>query len=191
MAADLVYGVKLMTLTEVNADGSAKTGGKVVKITAPQQVSFEAQVTEGNRVEQRGGDALVCVVEEDDEIWGMNATFTEAKLSLEAMALIIGAGTTTGTSPDITAFEAPTLATQKAGRTPFKAEVYATEYSEGVHDEGDIEGYIKITLPLCKGRVPSFSQQDRNFVVPSYTLRSRETATMGCYKIEKIASLPA
>lgn len=187
------YGVKLLVLTELNADGSEKVGGKVVRITTPQQVSYDPQIIEGSRQELRGGDGVVATVEDDDILVGMNATFQDAILDFEAMAMI-GGGTLVGTAPDYTGYIPPTIAEQKANpRPPFKAEIYTAEYAEGAQDASDIVGYIKVTLWNAKGRIPTFAQQDRTFVVPSYTIKGRENKAQmkPAFTIDKVANLPA
>ncbi|NPV80745.1 MAG: hypothetical protein HPY52_10795 [Firmicutes bacterium] len=187
------YGVRLLVLTELNQDGSDKTGAKVVRVTTPQQVSFDPQIIEGSRQELRGGDGLVATVEDDDVLVGMNATFQDAVLDFEAMAMI-GGGTLVGTPPNYTGYIPNTVAQEKANpRLPFKAEIYAAEYAEGSQDSSDVVGYVKVTLWNAKGRIPTFAQQDRNFAVPSYTIKSRENKAQSkpAFTIDKVANLPA
>lgn len=193
MAVKPTYGCRLVVLTELNADGSEKIGGKTVRIDTPQQVSFEPQITEGQNQELRGGDGLVAKIEEDDVLTGMNATFQDAVLNYEAMQLLAG-GTLVGTAPDYTGYTPPTTAEQKANPTPpVKAEIYYAEYAEGSQLLSGMTGYQKVTLWFCKGTIPSWTQQDRNFGVPSYTLKSRENQAQNkpAFTIEDVATLPA
>lgn len=194
------YGVKLLVLTELEQDGSEKADGRVVRITTPQQVSYDPQVIEGSRQELRGGDSLKATVEDEDVLVGMNATFQDAVLDFEAMALLAG-GTLvkTGEAPNevITGYTPLTIAEQATTpRSPFKAEVYQAEYGDGAQDASDLVGYIKVTLHYAKSRVPSFSQQDRTFTVPSYTIKGRENKAdsknvLPAFEIERVATLPA
>lgn len=187
--ADNVYGVRLVVLTELKQDGSAKTDGKVVRIDSPQQVQYSANIKEGQETELRGGDRLIATVKEDDVLTSLTATFQDAKLNIDAMALI-GGGTVTGTGATAK-YDAPTMS--DTTRTPFMAEIYSTIYGDGAKTAGDIEGYKKVTLNYAKGRIPAFTQQDRNFMVPSYTITSTENGSTGKgpFSIETVASLPS
>lgn len=187
--ADNVYGVKLVVLTELNQDGSTKADGKVIKISTPQEVSYSPNIKEGSEQELRGGDRLIAVVKDEDELTSITATFKDAKLDIDAMALI-GGGTVTGTG-EAAKYEAPKMGDNV--RTPFKAEIYSAIYADGSSTAGDIVGYMKVTLPYAKGRIPTFSQQDKTFVVPSYTIVGTDNRAqdLSCYSIERVAALPA
>jgi len=183
-----VYGVKLVVLTELKQDGSTKADGKVIRIDTPQEVSYSPNIKEGQETELRGGDRLIATVKEDDVLTSLTATFKDATLDIEAMKLI-GGGTITGTG-DTAVYNAPTMS--DTTRTPFKAEIYSAIYGDGAKTAGDIEAYKKVTLNYAKGRIPAFTQQDRNFMVPSYTITSTENSTTskGPFSIETVASLP-
>lgn len=192
-----LYGVRLLVLTELKLDGAKKTtGAKSVRIDTPQQVSFDPQITEGAKHEHRGGDRLIATIEELDKLTGMNATFQDALLSYEAMALI-GGGTvqTTGVEPNIkaTGYTPPTLAEQAVARPPFMAEVYIAQYSEGSQAESAIVGYTKVTLWNCLGNIPTFTAQDQNFLVPSYTIKSRDNLSQSkpSFTLDDVTELPA
>lgn len=186
--ANNVYGVRRVVLTELNQNGSAKTEGKTITIDTPQEVSYSPNIKEGAETEQRGGDRLVAVVKDEDELVSITATFKDAKLNIDAMALI-GGGTVTGTG-GTAKYEAPKMGDYI--RTPFKAEIYSAIYADGSSTAGDIVGYMKVTLPYAKGRIPTFSQQDKTFTVPSYTIVGTDNRAedLSCYSIERVASLP-
>lgn len=190
------YGVKLLVLTELDMGGAEKVGGKVVKVDTPQEVSFDPQIIEGSKQELRGGDRLLATVKEQDLLAGINAAFKDAVLNYEAMEIIGGGkALTTGVEPDITVtgYEPPTLAEQQTARTPFKAEVYVSEYARGTQNEGDIAGYTKVTLWKCTGRVPSFAAADKGFMVPSYTIKSEDNDAQEkpCFTMDHAEALPA
>ena len=187
--ADNVYGVKLVVLTELKQDGSTKADGKVIKISTPQEVSYSPNIKEGSEQELRGGDKLIATVKDDDVLTSITATFKDAKLDIDAMALI-GGGTVTGTG-ETAKYAAPKMS--ETTRTPFKAEIYSAIYGDGSNTAGDIEAYVKVTLNYAKGRIPSFSQQDRTFMVPSYTITGTDNNSLGVgpFSIEQVASLPA
>lgn len=196
MSKGPLYGVRLMVLTELEADGKVKADGKIVKIGTPQQVSFDPQIVEGSKQELRGGDRLYATIEELDTFTGVNATFQDAVLNYEAMALIGGGTvTTTGVEPDVvvTGYTPPTLAEQATPRAPFMAEVYIPQYAEGVQSSGNLAGYAKLTLWNCTGAVPTFTAQDQNFLVPSYNLKSRDNTAQSkpSFTLETVTELPA
>lgn len=191
-----LYGVRLLVLTELEKGGAEKVDGKVIRVDTPQQVGFNPQIVEGAKHEQRGGDRLIATIEELDKLTGINATFQDAILNYEAMAMI-GGGTaqTTGVEPDVevTGYIPPTLAEQAEPRSPFKAEVFIAQYSEGSQTEGDIVGYTKITLWNCLGNIPTFTAQGQNFVVPSYTIKSRDNIAQSkpSFTMDDVTELPA
>jgi hypothetical protein len=184
-----VYGVALMVLTELKESGAANADGTVVRIETPQQVQYSPNIKEGQETELRGGDKLIATVKEPDILASITATFQDAVLDIDAMALI-GGGTVTG-SGESAVYDAPTMS--DTSRTPFMAEIYSAVYKDGSHNAGDIDGYRKVTLNYCKGRIPSFSQQDRAFMVPSYTITSWEngSTSKGPISISTVASLPS
>ncbi len=192
-----LYGVRLLVLTELDPDGAEKTtGAKSVRVDTPQQVSFDPQITEGAKHEHRGGVRLIATIEELDKLTGMNANFQDALLNYEAMELIGGGkAVTTGVEPDIqvTGYEPPTLAEQAVARSPFKAEVYIAKYSEGSQAESAIVGYTKVTLWNCLGNIPTFTAQDQNFLVPSYTIKSRDNLSQSkpSFTLDDLTELPA
>ena len=187
--ADNIYGVKLVVLTELNQDGSAKVDGKTIRIDSPQEVSYSPNIKEGSEQELRGGDKLIATVKDDDVLTSITATFKDAKLDIDAMALI-GGGTVTGTG-DTAKYAAPKMS--ETTRTPFKAEIYSARYADGSNTAGDIAGYIKVTLNYAKGKIPSFAQGDKAFAVPSYTIvgTDNRSTQASCYSIERVAALPA
>ena len=156
-----------------------------VRVTSPQQVGFEPQVIEGARQELRGGDRLIATVEEPDTFAGLNATFQDATLSLEAMR-VIGGGSVVGSK-----YVPPTVEEQ-ATKPPFKAEIYIAQFAEGAQEVSDVTGYAKVTLERCIGRVPSFTAQGQNFLVPSYSIKGRDNtkAKKPSFGIDFVDALP-
>lgn len=179
MSDVMLYGVRRVVLTELNADGTVKDEGLTCTIDTPQEVSFEPEITEGVKNEHRGGDALIGSVRETDKLTGVTATFRDALLDYKALKMIAG-GKVRGITPDYTGWDAPTLSEQ-AGTpsSPLKVEVFCSRYPVGAQMEGAVAGYTRVILWYAKGTIPSFTMTDRGFVVPSYTLRSGENAALG------------
>lgn len=181
-----LYGVRLLVLTELDPDtGLPAQDVDPVWVTSPQQVGFEPQIIEGARQELRGGDRLIATVEEPDNFVGINATFNDATLNLEAMRLI-GGGTV------IDDEYIPPTVEEQAYKPPFKAEIYVAQYEEGAQEVSDVTGYAKVTLERCIGRVPGFTAQGQNFLVPSFTLKARDNkkANKPCFSVSFVDSLP-
>ena len=131
------------------------------------------------------GDRLIATVEEPDNFVGINATFNDATLNLEAMRLI-GGGTV------IDDEYIPPTVEEQAYKPPFKAEIYVAQYEEGAQEVSDVTGYAKVTLERCIGRVPGFTAQGQNFLVPSFTLKARDNkkANKPCFSVSFVDSLP-
>lgn len=158
-----------------------------VNFETPQQANVTPQFSEGQSTELRGGDKLLAVVEDDAKLTGLDITFTDAELPGAALALLAG-----GSWDNVTnTYEAPKVA--DAVHAPVKAELYVAKYEESAQDVADVAGYRKWIFPWVKGRVPTWNAQDRNFLVPQYTLRCRENNKAGlpCFRFEDVDSLPA
>ena len=183
---DVMYGCKLLVISEIDpATGLIKAATpKVARIETPQQMGVAPQFSEGQRQELRGGDKLLAVVEDDPELIGIDLTFVDAELNGEAMALI-GGGTYTADT-----YTPPVIG---AVKTPFVVAAYVAQYAEGSQNQSDIEGYVEFKFNYAKGRIPGFTAQDRNFLVPQYTISCRQNnkASLGIFTWKKIATLPA
>lgn len=183
--ADVIYGCRLLVLTELDESTGLppETSPSIVRIETPQQASITPVFAEGQTQELRGGDKLLAVIEDDPELRGLDITFSDALLNGEAMALIAG-----GTYED-KKYTAPSIGT---ARSPFQAELYVAQYEQASVNAGDVAGYIKFTFSYVKGRIPTFSAQDRAFMVPQFTLNCREnsTASKSIFEWEAVTTLP-
>jgi hypothetical protein len=188
----VLYGVRRIDLTQLETSGAAMTtGAKTVKLLDPQQVSFDPQIIEGQKTELRGGDKLLATVQEPDILDSVTASLQAATLDYVAMYLMQG-GTLKGTEGSYTGWDAPLMA-DSTNKPAFKAELYIARYQEGSQAQADVDGYIKITLWYCTGRIPSWSNADRGFAVPSYQIISRENGSQSkpCIAMEELTELPA
>lgn len=156
-----------------------------VAITTPQQFGVTPQISDGQRQEGRGGDRLLAAIEDDDELLGMDLSFTDALLSGDAMALVTGGRYKYGDT-----FIPPKIGSVKPS---FQSEVYVARYAEASQHQSDVEGYILFAFYDCKGRIPTFTAQDRNFLVPQFAIKARENKKQGLplFNWQKIDSLPS
>src|SRR5690606_3415588 len=181
----VLYGVRLLRVAPLE-DGKLPVDPQWVAIETPQQANVTPVVSQGQQQELRGGDKLLAVIQEDDDYIGVDITFTDAKMNGEAMAIISG-GTWDGTE-----WEPPALG---APRAHFAAELYVAEYAEGSQHQSDHVGFIVFTFPNVSGSLPSFTAQDRQFLVPQFTLRCRdnthETPKKRFMSWKKVTALPA
>ena len=183
--ADVLYGIRLVRVVALDPET-----GKVpeldpgwVSITTPQQASLAYQIQAGQRVEQRGGDKLIAAVEDDDELLGVDITFTDAAMNGEAWAIIDG-----GTWDDTGSEYIPRAV--GASHPGFACEIYQARYGKGSQHQSDEAGYVLFTFPYCKGSVTSISQQDRQFSAPQFTIKARDTKTDRCYNWKHAEALP-
>lgn len=181
---ELLYGFKKAVLTQLNtATGlPPEADPKVVTIDTTQQAGFTPQFIEGQRTEQRGGDGLIGVIEETASFVGMDISFSDSALSGDAMEIIAG-----GVWDDVNKEYTPPRSSDKP--KPFMLELYQARYKKGSSDASELIGYTQYVCYYVTGKVPSFTQQDRNFVTPQYTLKCKENniADLPVFKIKDIA----
>lgn len=182
---DILYGCRLMVISELDPEtGLPKSDGKTAKFKTPQQVGVNHQWIEGQRVELRGGDKLLATVEDQAQLVGVELSFNNAELPGEALALLAGGTFETGK------YTAPRLGSIT---DPVMVELYVARYAEGNSDaDSSIVGYRKWNFHHAQGRVPNYTAQDRNFLVPQFTIRGKENvkADLSVYDWEDVASLP-
>jgi len=158
---------------------------EAVTISTPQMLSMAPVIEEGQAGVLRGGDDLICRVQENDELVGVDLTFRDAQLNGPGVAIIDGGTWSVGD-------QKYTPRAIGAAQTPFKLEVWAARYADGSFEGEDLEGYLKFSFYYCKGQIPNNqSLEDRSFVTPSYTIKARENraASLGAYIWEEVADL--
>lgn len=182
--ADVVYGIRVIRFHLLDADGGIPAApASWATTTDPQEATFTPVQVDGQRSELRGGDTLIAMIEEEDQILGFDIGFRNAKFDGTVMAKIHG-GTYAGS-----VYTPPKLGDD---RPDFYTEMYIAEYAEGAQHQDNEQGYIKLTLTYCKCSMPTFTAGDRQFIVPAFTIKARENVTDGlaAWKWEKVAALP-
>lgn len=184
-------GCRGLLLTELNADGSSKTGGIVRWVDTAQEASIEVEIVEGETSELRGGDRLLVQVQENDVVIGANVDFTDARTDLVLLKLIAGGTFITegsGDTEEIIGWEAPKIEDQSE-KIPFKAELYVQSFNS----QGGREAYLKYDFPYCIATIGSISHSDQDWGTPEFSLKARENPSTKetAYKKSFVSALPA
>jgi hypothetical protein len=186
-----IKGVKLVRIQTLESDGDNPVTPVYYKIETPQSVAIEQETEEGASSVLRGGDMVLCRVEEVDTIVGATITLVNAKLDAEAL-LHLCAGTliedTIETVDYNIGWEMPTIEEQQS-RVPVLIEIYAKNFnSSGNHDS-----YVKHTLGWCIGYAPGASMADTEWMTPEITIKCSENGvqSLPVMKWEFVDALPA
>jgi len=182
-----IAGCRGLVVTQLTATGGMPTTPVRYGIRTAQAVEEEREYAEGERITQRGGDRVLAQREAEDVIIAANLTFRNARLDARAVEIIAG-GTVRLSGGNIVGYDAPLLAAQGT-RLPFLAEVFAENYL----GQGVLQGFIRVTYPLCIGRVPTQSFVDNEWVSPEFEIRVRENPTLALPVVrwEFVDALPA
>ena len=162
----IVYGVRQVRIKGLLATGAADASATEYDIDKPQRLGKAAVYVNGEQSIQRGGDAIVAVINEDDKFMGVDLTLTLAALIPEVDETICG-GTATPASGK---WESPKSSSEDA--YPFEMTVWIANYTSSDANSPQ-DGFIKKTYPMCKGRRASDENADKTFGAPSYTIEAR------------------
>lgn len=170
--SDILYGVKLLKLRELDPTTQAvKAGGIVCSALTAQQASLDPVISNGDEKVLRDDDIILAIARTPDLTYGYDFKFTDAKFDVNIASLIEG-GTIRKSGETVVGYDSPMLA---AGATmkPFLAEVYVANY------EGDsIINYVKITLNNCTGKAPKLEFK-KDFFAPEFEIKAREATKAG------------
>src|SRR5690606_2653504 len=169
MVAEMLVGIRLVRVAPLESDGSIPTSPQWHEIDTPQQANVSVVTRQGQEIEIRGGDRLLAVITEEDDITGMDVTFQDAAFDLQTLAVIDG-GSLTGTAPD-QEYEPRPIGTP---HPRFCAEIYVARYAEGTSQASDIVGYTKIYFPNCTGVLSGLNLQNQTAAAPQFTIRARD-----------------
>ena len=141
-------------------------------IRTAQTVGEEITYAEGEQSQQRGGDRILAVREEEDVVIGAALTFRDARFDARATVIMAG-GTLIESGGVVVGWRAPTIAAQGT-RIPFMAEVFVENYLAN----GVLHGFVRTTYPLCFGRIPSVTYEDQAWASPEFAIRVRENTAL-------------
>jgi len=182
-----LYGVRQIRLLNLLATGAADGSATTYDITNPQSVGYSFVYIDGEEAVQRGGDDIVAMINEDDKFIGVDFNVVFAALMNEIDAVICG-GTST---PASSKWESPT--TDAVEAYPFSMIIWVANYVES--DRGSVQdGFIKFTMPFCKGKRTTDSNADKTFGKPAYSMEARnnesDSEDIGsAISYEKVASI--
>ncbi|MBT9156879.1 MAG: hypothetical protein DDT37_01870 [Firmicutes bacterium] len=125
--------------------------------------------------------------EAEDVLIAINLTFRNARIDARAVEIIAG-GTVRISGANVVGYDAPLLAHQGT-RLPFLAEVFAENYL----GQSVLQGFIRLTYPLCFGRMPTQSFADNEWASPEFEVRVRENPVLALPAVrwEFVDTLPA
>lgn len=183
---DILYGVKLVVLTELDpATELAKGGGVVCRVDTAEEAELTGVFAKGEEKVQRTDDKILAVVNTDDLLYGYDLKLKDNTFNVNIMGLLEG-GTIRKTGEVINGYDTPMMASGSLMKM-FKAEIYVANY-EG----NSIVNYTKITLNKCKGKVDKLVYKS-DFFAPEFTIDAREAtkASKPIKNIDYVSSLPA
>lgn len=182
----ILYGVRQVRLKNLLATGAADPSATEYDITNPQSVGYSFVYIDGEEQVQRGGDDIVALINEDDKFIGVNFDVVFAALMNEIDKTICGGVSTPGSSK----WESPISDSEEA--YPFEMTIWVANYTES--DRGSVQdGFIKFTLPFCKGRRASDTNADKVFGKPAYSIEARNNESgdpvLPAIAYEKVAAI--
>lgn len=186
--ADILYGVKLVVLTELDAlTGAVKSGAKPIFIETAEEVELDPVISAGDEKVHRDDTKILAIASTPDLLYGYNFKLKDATFSPEVAALIEGSNVTYDTvdTTKVKSYSTPMLA-EGAKMKPFKADVYVANY------EGDsIKDYSMITLNKCSGKAPKMSLK-KDFYAPEFEIKARENtkASKPIKDVSYVTTLP-
>lgn len=172
--SNLLYGLRLVRVAALDADGKVPTTPEWKTITTAQQFNITPQVQQGQSVELRGGDRLLATIQEKDKTTGMDITLQDAAIDLEVLPILVG-GTYVPANPGPPAVDEHWIPAGIDEESPgFIMEMYVARYAEGNQHSSDEVGYSKYVFNNCSATGPQHSHQDRQFASPQFTIKARD-----------------
>jgi len=161
-----LYGVEQVDICNLLSTGAADASATEYNIDNPQDVGMSAVYLDGTRVELRGGDDIIAVIEELDKFLGIDINLKVAQLMPEVDETICGGVAT----PASKKWESPTSDAEEA--YPFYVYVWIKNYTAS--DSRSVQdGYIKFTFSFCTGKRASEDHGQQAFGSPNYTIEAR------------------
>lgn len=184
--ADILYGVKLLVLEELDEKTQMpKEGGATCYATTGQSAELEPVVSEGEEKIARSDTKILAIVRTPDLLYGYNLKLVDNTFDINAAALIEGGAVKKNESDEVIGYDSAMLA-DGATMKPFRATLYIANYS------GDaIVNYVKLTLNKCEGTAPTIKVGDE-FFAPEFEIKAREATKAGLpvKSIEYVDELP-
>lgn len=158
------------------------------KFETATEADYSPVTSDGNEEILRTKNTIHGVDRTETIQYGSDIDLTDAKVSLEVLAIIDG-GTlvTTGVEPDvvITGYDSPPVGAS-LNKTPFTLNLYTEEKDV----DGGVLGYMLFQFKHCKGDPANFTFQDGTFNTPQYTVHSRAKKNESPLHVEFLDALP-
>ncbi len=182
-----IAGCRGLVITQLTAAGAMPAVPVRYGIRTAQAVGEEREYVEGERITQRGGDRVLAQREAEDVLIAINLTFRNARIDARAVEIIAG-GAVRLVSGNVVGYDAPLISAQGT-RLPFLTEVFAENYL----GQSVLQGFIRLTYPLCIGRLPTQSFTDNEWASPEFGIRVRENPVLALPVVrwEFVDTLPA
>jgi len=183
----ILYGIRQIRLLNLLSTGAADGSATSYDITSPQSAGYSFIYIDGEEQVHRGGDDIVAVINEDDKFIGVDFSIVFAALMNEVDGIICG-GTST---PASSKWESPTTDALEA--YPFSMTIWIPNYNKSDRSSKQ-DGFIKLTLPFCKGKRSNDNNADKTFGKPAYSIEARNNESdseniLSAYSYEKVASI--
>lgn len=171
--ADILYGVKLLVLEELDEKTQLpKEGGATCYATTGQSAELEPVVSEGEEKIARSDTKILAIVRTPDLLYGYDLKLVDNTFDINAAALIEGGAIKKGEDGAVIGYDSAMLA-DGATMKPFRATIYVANYS------GDsIVNYVKLTLNKCTGKAPTI-KVGNDFFAPEFQIKAREATKAG------------
>lgn len=183
--ADILYGVKLLVLEELDEKTQLpKEGGVTCYATTGQSAELEPVVSEGEEKVARSDTKILAIVRTPDLVYGYDLKLVDNTFDINAAALIEG-GKVTKEGNTITGYDSAMIA-EGATMKPFRATIYIGNYA------GDaLINYVKLTLHKCTGKAPTIKVGE-DFFAPEFEIKAREATKAGLpvKSLEFVDALP-
>lgn len=187
MSKDILYGVKLVVLEEIDkVTQEVVPDGVTCRIDTAESVEMEAVISEGTEESTRNDNKILAIVRTPDLLYGYDLTLKDNTFDPEIAGLIEG-GVVKKANGVVTGYRSPMLSEGASKMKSFRANFYIANY------EGDsIKNYVKMTCNNCSGTAPSFSGA-KEFYAPEFTIKAREAtkANLPIKSMEYVDELPA
>lgn len=187
MGKDILYGVKLVELEEIDKKTQEPVSdGVKCRIDTAESIGMEPVINEGTEESTRSDNKILAVVRTPDLLYGYNLTLKDNTFDPEIASLIEG-GVVKKSDKVITGYRSPMLSEGASKMKPFRAIFYIANY------EGDsIKNYVKMTCNNCHGTAPSFNS-GKEFYAPEFTIKAREAtkANLPIKSLDYVDDLPA
>lgn len=184
--ADILYGVKLLVLEELDETTQIpKVGGTKCYATTGKSVELDPVVSEGEEKVARSDTKILAIVRTPDLLYGYNLKLVDNVFDVSAAALIEGGAIKKDATGKVIGYDSSLLS---AGVTmkPFRASIYIANY------EGDsIVNYVKLVLNKCTGKAPAIKVGE-DFFAPEFEIKAREATRAGLpvKSLEYVDTLP-